>query len=116
MNDTGSNRLITGGGDNMEKRLAVLEAEVSHIKTDITEIKADQKNLISGMADIKADVKVLIQKIVDIDDKVATKASEDFVEKKAGHIKIWMLSLLLVSIAMPIISFLLNLYLETKSS
>ncbi|MCX8965117.1 hypothetical protein EHW66_08865 [Erwinia psidii] len=100
----------------MEKRLAVLEVEVSHIKTDITEIKTDQKNLISGIADLKADVKVLIQKTVDIDEKVATKAGEDFVEKKAGHIKIWMLWLLLVSIVMPAFSFLLNLYLQTRST
>jgi len=116
MDDIVCNKPITGGGDNMEKRLAVLEAEVSHIKADITEIKSDQRNLISGMADIKADVKVIIQKVLDINGKISTKASEDFVEKKAGQIKIWMLGLLLVSIAMPAISFLLNLYLEAKAS
>ncbi len=96
----------------MERRIAVLETQVAHIQSDVAEIKSDQKIIISGMSELKTDVKLLIQQHADISEKLTNKASKDNVDTKVSELKVWMLLLLLLSIAMPIISFLLNLYLK----
>ncbi|MDH1086346.1 hypothetical protein N5C79_07600 [Pantoea brenneri] len=100
------------GGDNMERRIAVLEADVAHIKSDVAELKSDQKLLVTGVADLKSDVKVMIQQLTDISSKLSEKSSKDNVDTKVGEIKIWMLGLLFLSVAMPTIFFLINLYLK----
>lgn len=75
-NSSGDTSLtILGGGDNMEKRLAVLETEVAHIKSDVSELKADVKKITSDVADIQRDMAVVLQKVVDIDKGLSEKPS-----------------------------------------
>ncbi|WP_446027846.1 hypothetical protein [Lelliottia amnigena] len=102
----------TGGGDNMEKRLAVLEAEVAHIKNDISDIKIEQRTIAANAASASSDIKVVLQKLIDIDTNLSSKAGKDFVESTVSGMKVWLLGILLLSIAMPVISFLLSLYLK----
>ncbi|EOG7152737.1 hypothetical protein ACE3IK_21210 [Enterobacter hormaechei subsp. xiangfangensis] len=63
------------GGDDMEKRIALLESDVSHIKGDIADIKTDNRKLSSDTSDIRKDVAVILQKLVDIDEKLSKKPS-----------------------------------------
>ncbi|HHH0255254.1 hypothetical protein WFQ12_21900 [Yersinia enterocolitica] len=102
-----------GGGDDMiEARVAKLEADVENIKTNLSEARSDIRDLKITAAETGKDVGIILQKLVDIDEKVSNKAGKDFVNSKVGEIKVWMLGVLLLSIAMPIIMFLLNLYLK----
>ncbi|EOZ1378939.1 MULTISPECIES: hypothetical protein [Enterobacter cloacae complex] len=101
-----------GGGNMLEARVAKLEADVENIKVNLSEARMDIRELTKSSASIKTDISTVLQKLKDIDEKLSTKASKDFVDSKAGDIKVWMLGLLLLSIAMPIIMFLLNLYLK----
>lgn len=101
-----------GGGNMLEARVAKLEADVENIKVNLSEARMDIRELTKSSASIKTDISTVLQKLKDIDEKLSTKASKDFVYSKAGDIKVWMLGLLLLSIAMPIIMFLLNLYLK----
>ncbi|AFP70268.1 TPA: hypothetical protein N5L20_004366 [Enterobacter kobei] len=101
-----------GGGNMLEARVAKLEADVENIKVNLSEARMDIRELTKSSASIKTDISTALQKLKDIDEKLSTKASKDFVDSKAGDIKVWMLGLLLLSIAMPIIMFLLNLYLK----
>ena len=101
-----------GGGNMLEARVAKLEADVENIKVNLSEARMDIRELTKSSASIKTDISTILQKLKDIDEKLSTKASKDFVDSKAGDIKVWMLGLLLLSIAMPIIMFLLNLYLK----
>jgi len=113
LGDTGSNQITThDGGDNLEKRLAVLEAEVAHIKSDISDIKKDQRTIASDAASSSSDIKVVLQKLIDIDTNLSTKAGKDYVESAVSGMKVWLLGILLISIAMPVITFLINLYLK----
>ncbi|RLR07991.1 hypothetical protein EAE69_18350 [Hafnia alvei ATCC 13337] len=59
----------------MEKRLAVLEAEVSHIKTDVADIKSDLKKMQTETSNLSRDVAVILQKVVDIDSNISKKPS-----------------------------------------
>ncbi|MDW5499765.1 hypothetical protein R6Y99_08175 [Pseudomonas lundensis] len=63
------------GGDNMNKRLAILESDVSHIKNDLATLKEDARKTNSVMADVKTDVAVILQKLVDIDKDLSKKPS-----------------------------------------
>ncbi|OAE43152.1 hypothetical protein A7J58_02605 [Enterobacter cloacae] len=101
-----------GGGNMLEARVAKLEADVENIKVNLSEARMDIRELTKSSASIKTDISTALQKLKDIDEKLSSKASKDFVDSKAGDIKVWMLGLLLLSIAMPIIMFLLNLYLK----
>lgn len=65
----------SGGGDNMETRLSVLEAEVSHIKTDVADIKSDLKKMQTENSNLSRDVAVILQKVVDIDSNISKKPS-----------------------------------------
>lgn len=100
------------GGDNMERRLAVLEAEVSHIQSDVSDLKSQSKTLLTTTIETKSDVKVILQKLVDIDDKLAGKAGNSLVDAKVGEMKTWMLGIILLSVAMPVIMFLLNIAIK----
>lgn len=99
-----------GGGNMLEVRVAKLEADVENIKINLSEARADIRELTKNSASTKTDVSTILQKLVDIDDKLSNKAGKDFVDVKAGELKTWMLGILLLSIAMPVIMFLLNLY------
>lgn len=63
------------GGDNMNKRLAVLESDVSHIKNDLATLKEDARKTNSDIANVKTDVAVILQKLVDIDKDLSKKPS-----------------------------------------
>ncbi|CAI1926338.1 Uncharacterised protein [Serratia entomophila] len=109
----------TDGGDNMETRIAVLEADVAHIKNDIASIKEDTRKISSDATDAKRDTAVLLQKSVDFDSSLSKKPSVDYfeakfasIETKISDVKTWMLGVLLISFAMPTIFFLINLYLK----
>lgn len=101
-----------GGGDMLEVRVAKLEADVENIKVNLSEARADIRELTSNSASTRTDVSTILQKLVDIDEKISNKAGKDFVDAKVGDLKVWMLGILLLSIAMPVIMFLLNLYLK----
>lgn len=101
-----------GGGGMLEARVAKLEADVENIKNNLSEARQDIRELTKNSSTIKTDVSTILQKLVDIDDKLSSKAGKDFVEAKAGDLKAWMLGILLISVAMPVIMFLLNLYLK----
>lgn len=75
--NTESNMSINDGGDNMETRVAVLEADVSHIKTDITVLRDDVGKTKEDISSIKTDVSVILQKMVDIDNSLSKKPSKD---------------------------------------
>lgn len=107
------------GGDDMDKRLAVLEAEVAHIKSSMAEIKEDTRKISSDSAEAKRDTALLLQKSLDFDASLSKKPSVDYfeakfsgLETKIADVKVWMLGVLLVSFAMPTIFFLINLYLK----
>ncbi|EJI5002495.1 hypothetical protein OEE08_004932 [Escherichia coli] len=107
------------GGDDMDKRLAVLEAEVAHIKSSMAGIKEDTQKISSDSTDAKRDTAVLLQKSLDFDASLSKKPSVDYfeakfsaLETKIADVKVWMLGVLLASLAMPTIFFLINLYLK----
>nr|WP_239670407.1 hypothetical protein [Pantoea vagans]DAL13943.1 MAG TPA_asm: hypothetical protein [Caudoviricetes sp.] len=109
----------TDGGDNMETRIAVLEADVAHIKNDIASIREDTRKISSDATDAKRDTAVLLQKSVDFDASLSKKPSVDYfdakfagLETKISDVKVWILGVLLISFALPTIFFLLNLYLK----
>ena len=109
---TSSDSSTDDGGDNMEYRIAVLETDVARIKSDISDIKTDQRIIASDAASASSDIKVVLQKLIDIDANLSTKAGKDYVESAVSGMKVWLLGILLLSIAMPIITFLINLYLK----
>jgi hypothetical protein len=94
-----------GGGDMLEVRVAKLEADVENIKTNLSEARTDIRELTKNSSATKTDVSTILQKLIDIDDKLSNKAGKDFVDVKVSGLKIWMLLILLLSIAMPVISF-----------
>lgn len=107
------------GGDDMDKRLVVLEAEVAHIKSSIAEIKEDTRRISSDATDAKRDTAVILQKSLDFDASLSKKPSVDYfdakfsgLETKIADVKVWMLGVLFASFAMPTIFFLINLYLR----
>lgn len=103
----------SGGGDDMlEARVAKLEADVENIKTNLAETRMDVRELTKSTSSIRTDVSTMLQKLVDIDEKLSSKVSKDFVEVKIGNLKSWMLGILLLSIAMPVITLLVNLYMK----
>lgn len=101
----------SGGGDSMlEARVAKLEADVENIKINLGEARSDVRELLTSTSAIKTDVSTILQKLVDIDEKLSNKAGKDFVEVKTSELKAWMLGVLFLSIAMPVITLLINLY------
>jgi len=101
-----------GGGSMLEARVAKLEADIEYIKRDISDIKTEQRTIVANTSTSSSDIKVVLQKLVDIDTSLTSKAGKDFVESVVSGMKVWMLGILLLSIAMPVITFLLNLYLK----
>lgn len=106
----------------LETRVAKLEADVSNIRENLSEARADIRELKVDTAATKRDVAVILQKLIDIDSNLSRKPSEEAVDTKIASVqskvdgtKIWFLSILLLSVAMPIIMFLLNIYLQKTS-
>lgn len=67
------------GGD-MNERIARLESDVSHIKTDIHAIREDSRKFLSDASDAKRDVAVILQNLVDIGNNLDKKASKSEVQ------------------------------------
>ncbi|WNT08953.1 hypothetical protein [Citrobacter freundii] len=101
-----------GGGNMLEARVAKLEADVENIKTNLSEARLDIRGLVSTSSATKTDVSTILQKLVDIDEKITGKAGKDFVNSQVSALKVWMLGILLLSIAMPVITLLINLYMK----
>lgn len=94
------------GGDGMlETRVAKLEADVENIKTNLLDVRSDVKNLSVTANSTKTDVSVLLQKMTEIDTALAKRPTAD-------SMKVWFLMILLFSVAMPVITLLINLYLK----
>jgi len=95
-----------GGGDDMlEIRVAKLEADVENIKVNLAEAREDIRELTKTTSATKTDVSVLLQKTTEIDAALAKRPTAD-------SMKVWFLTLLLFSVAMPVITLLINLYLK----
>ncbi|MCS5751985.1 hypothetical protein LNO16_24085 [Klebsiella quasipneumoniae subsp. quasipneumoniae] len=101
-----------GGGNMLEARVAKLEADVENIKVNLSEARADIRELTKNSASTSANVSTVLQKLVDIDEKITGKAGKDFVDSQVSGLKVWMLGILLLSIAMPVITLLVNLYMK----
>lgn len=101
-----------GGGNMIEARVAKLEADVENIKVNLSEARADIRELTNNSASTRTDVSTILQKLVDIDEKITGKAGKDFVDSQVSGLKVWMLGILLLSIAMPVITLLVNLYMK----
>lgn len=96
----------------LEARVAKLEADVENIKTNLAEARVDIRELVGTSSTTKTDVSTILQKLVDIDEKIGSKAGKDFVDSQVSGLKVWMLGILLLSIAMPVITLLVNLYMK----
>lgn len=96
----------------LEVRVAKLEANVEDIKANLAEARSDIRGLVSTTSATKTDVSTILQKLVDIDEKLTNKAGKDFVDSKVSSLKAWMLGILFLSIAMPVITLLVNLYMK----
>ncbi|SXC00184.1 Uncharacterised protein [Klebsiella pneumoniae] len=96
----------------LEARVAKLEADVENIKTNLAEARVDIRELVGTSSTTKTDVSTILQKLVDIDEKIGSKAEKDFVDSQVSGLKVWMLGILLLSIAMPVITLLINLYMK----
>lgn len=101
-----------GGGNMLEARVARLESDVEHIKTNQTEARADIRDIKQISSDTNRDVAVILQKMVDMDSSIGKRPTSDSIDAKFSGLKVWFVSILLLSIAMPIITILANLYMR----
>lgn len=108
-----------GGGGDMLTRIVKLESDVGHIKDNTLFVRDQMLKVSSDASDAKRDTAVLLQKSVDFDASLSKKPSTDYfdakfasMETKISDVKVWVLGIFLLSIAIPIITFLLNLYLK----
>lgn len=106
------NRGGGGGEDMLEARVAKLEADVENIKTNLSEARLDIRDMKNTTSDTSRDVGIILQKLVDFDEKLSKKPNLDQIDTKIANIKWWFLTVLLFSIAMPVITLLINLYLK----
>ncbi|EOL9362765.1 hypothetical protein ACNAAH_000340 [Escherichia coli] len=90
------------GGGGMEQRLAVLEVKVTHIMSDVAELKGTVREVDKNTA-------VILERLDGIKDSLAKKPSSDAVDKKIAEAKvsqiIWTIGsvLAIVSIASGIV-------------
>lgn len=84
--DTGKNS--TDGGDDMEKRLAVLEVEVSHIRSDVSELKTSTISIQSTVNTIDKNMAVVLEKLSSIKADIDKKPSSDAVARKISDAKL----------------------------
>jgi len=76
------------GGDDMEKRLAVLEVEVSYVKSDVSDLKKTTKSIESTVNSIDKNMAVVLEKLGSIKAELDKKPSADAVEKKISEAKL----------------------------
>lgn len=95
------------GGGGMEQRLAVLEAKVSRIETDVNELK-------STVAVVDKNTAVILERLDGIKESLAKKPTSDAVDKKIAEAKvsqiIWTIGsvLAIVSVASSIVIKMLH--------
>lgn len=68
--------ITNNNGGDMNERIARLESDVSHIKTDIHGIREDTRQFLANSSDSKKDVAVILQSLVDISENLNKKASK----------------------------------------
>lgn len=89
MSNTHSIESNTGsGGNDMEKRIAVLEADVAHIKGDVSEIKSSVSSLNATVISLDKNMAVALEKLSGIKDSIDKKPSTDAVEKRIAEAKL----------------------------
>lgn len=90
------------GGGSVEQRLAILEAKVSRIETDVTELKGT-------VSVVDKNTAVILERLDGIKDSLAKKPTSDAVDKKIAEAKvsqiIWTIGsvLAIVSVASSIV-------------
>lgn len=65
----------SGGGEMLEVRVAKLESNVEDIKANLSEARADIRDLRNMSSSTCRDVAVILQKQIDIDEKLSKKPS-----------------------------------------
>ncbi|CRY63124.1 Uncharacterised protein [Yersinia kristensenii] len=79
---TRTGEISLSGGDNMDRRVAVLENDVGRIKSDIAEIKTDYRALTTPVNETRRDVAIILQSLVDIKSSLDSKPSKSDVDAK----------------------------------
>lgn len=86
LGDTSGNS--SGGGENMEKRLAVLDAEVSHIKLDVSDIKQKISSIEVTVNSVDKNMAVVLERLENIKESLSKKPSTDAIEKRISEAKL----------------------------
>lgn len=80
--DNTHNTNQTNGGDNMDKRIAILEVEVAYIKKDVSEVKDSVSKIDSTVASLDKNMALVLEKLNTIKESVDKKPSTESVDKK----------------------------------
>ncbi|WP_244370886.1 hypothetical protein [Rahnella sp. ChDrAdgB13] len=78
----------TDGGDNMETRIAVLEADVAHIKKDVSDLKAKASSIETIVNSVDKNMAVVLERLDGIKESLSKKPSTDAVEKRISDAKL----------------------------
>ncbi|WP_259349649.1 hypothetical protein [Enterobacter sp. RHBSTW-00175] len=76
------------GGDDMEKRISILEIEVAHIKKDVTEIKTTVSKIDTTVNSLDKNMAVVLEKLSSIKDSLDKKPSSDAIDRKITEAKL----------------------------
>lgn len=77
-----------GGASMIEVRVAKLEADVEHIKTDVSELKLTMLKVEGTVGSIDKNLAVLIEKFTGLQESVDKKPSSDAMDKKISDAKL----------------------------
>lgn len=80
-----------GGDGNLEKRIAILEVEISHVKNEVAEIKASVIKIDSNVNSLDKNMALVLEKLSTIKDSLDKKPSVDAVDKKFSDAKLALL-------------------------
>lgn len=78
----------TDGGDNMETRIAVLEADVAHIKKDASDLKDKASSIETIVNSVDKNMAVVLERLDGIKESLSKKPSTDAVEKRISDAKL----------------------------
>ncbi|MDE9536556.1 hypothetical protein [Xenorhabdus bovienii] len=116
-------KTVTGDVGIMKTDVALILQKIDNLSSSV-EKKANNTDvalILQKMGDISSSVekKANSDQVTELDSKVSKRPTEEQVELKVSKVetkisglKIWFLTILLFSIAMPVIMFLLNLYMR----
>ncbi|MDF7627684.1 hypothetical protein PUG46_00205 [Erwiniaceae bacterium L1_55_4] len=76
------------GGDDMEKRIAVLEAEVTHIRTDVGDLKKSSLEIDKTVNSLDKNMAIVLERLTAIKESLDKKPSTDAVEKRISDAKL----------------------------